>query len=88
MHQLPPLRIDPQVLETVRESKVLGVVIQENLKWHELICMHMIVSKATHLHISRVIYRGGVSQVQWTLLLSASLSYVPSKTTLLLRGLI
>ena len=85
MPQLPPLRIDRQVLETVRESKVQGVVIQENLKWHELICM--IVSKANHLHISCVIYRGGVSQVQWTLLLSASLSYVPSKTTLL-RGLI
>ena len=77
MHQLSPLRIDRQVLETVRESKVLGVVIQENLKWHEFICMHMIVSKTTHLHISRVIYRGGVSQAQWTLLLSASLSYVP-----------
>ena len=38
----------------------------------------MIVSKAKLLHISRVIRRGGVSQVQWTLLLSASLSYVPS----------
>ena len=54
----------------------LRLVIQEKLKWHELICMF--VSKAKHLHISRVICRGSVSQVQWTLLLSASLSYVPS----------
>ena len=34
-----------------------------------------IVSKAKDLYISRAICRGGVSQVQWTLLLSASLSY-------------
>ena len=35
--QLPPLQIDGQVLETVRSHKVLGLVIQEILKWHELI---------------------------------------------------
>ena len=35
--QLLPLRIDRQVLETVRSHKVLGLVIQEILKWHELI---------------------------------------------------
>ena len=32
-----------QVLETVRSHKVLGLVIQDNLKWNEYICM--IVSK-------------------------------------------
>ena len=56
--------------------KVLGLVIQKNLKRHEFICM--IVSKAKHLHISRVSCRGGVSQVQWTLPLAARSSYVPS----------
>ena len=38
----------------------------------------MIVSKATHLHISLLICRGGVSQVQWTLPLAArSLTFRP-----------
>ena len=32
--QLPPLRIDGQVLETVRSHKVPGLVIQDNLKWN------------------------------------------------------
>ena len=50
MPQLPPLRIDRQVLETVFYN---GLVIQEDLKWEEFMCM--IVSKATHLHISRLI---------------------------------
>ena len=58
--QLPPLRIDGQVLETVRSHKVLGLVIQDNLKWNENTCM--IVSKASkRLHIIRVLRRGGVS---------------------------
>ena len=58
--QLPPLRIDGQVLETVRSQKVLGLVIQDNLKWNENTCM--IVSKASkRLHIIRVLRRGGVS---------------------------
>ena len=69
----PTLRLDPQVLETVRSHTLLGLVIQENLKQHEL--FSMIVSKAKHLHISLVISIGGVSQLQSTLLLSASLSY-------------
>ena len=57
--QLPLLRIDGQVLETVRSHKVLGLVIQYNLKWDEHICM--IVSKASkRLHIVRVLRRGGV----------------------------
>ena len=51
--QLTPLRIDGQVLETVRSHKVLGLVIQDNLNWIEHICM--IVSKASkRLHIIRV----------------------------------
>ena len=59
--QLPPLRIDGQVLETVRSHKVPGLVIQDNLKWNdENTCM--IVSKASkRLHIIRVLRRGGVS---------------------------
>ena len=58
--QLPPLRIDGQVLETVRSHKVLGLVIQDNLKWNENTCM--IVSNASKsLHIIRVLRKGGVS---------------------------
>ena len=52
--QLPPLLIDGQVLETVRSHKVLGLVIQDNLKWNENTCM--IVSKVSkRLHIIRVL---------------------------------
>ena len=58
--QLPPLRIDGQVLETVHSHMGLGLVIQDNLKWNENACM--IVSKASkRLHIIRVLRRGGVS---------------------------
>ena len=58
--QLPPLRIDRQVLQTVRSHKVLGLVIQDNLKWNEHICM--IVSKASkHLHNIHALHRGGVN---------------------------
>ena len=58
--QLPPLRIDGQVLETVRSHKVLGLVIQDNLKRNEHI--DMIVSKASkRLHIICVLRRAGVS---------------------------
>ena len=63
--QLPLLRIDGQVLETVRSHKVLGLVIQDNLKWNENTCM--IVSKASEVASERLIF-----------LLSTSLSYVPS----------
>ena len=57
----PPLRIDEQVLETVRSHKVPGLVIKDNLKWkEENTCM--IVSKASkRLHIIRVLRRGGAS---------------------------
>ena len=48
------------LLETVRSHKVLGLVIQDNLKWNEN--PRMIVSKASkRLHIIRVLRRGGVS---------------------------
>ena len=58
--QLPPLQIDGQVLEAVRLHKVLGLVIQDNLKWNENTCM--IVSMASkRLHIICVLRRGGVS---------------------------
>ena len=58
--QLPPSRIDGQVLETVHSHKVLGLVIQDNLKWNENTCM--IVSMASkRLHIICVLRRGGVS---------------------------
>ena len=73
--QLPPLRIDGQVLETVHSHMGLGLVIQDNLKWNENACM--IVSKASkRLHIIRVLRRGGVSAAD-IFLLSTSLSYVP-----------
>ena len=58
--QLPPLRIDGQVPEAVRSHHVLGLVIQDNLKWNENTCM--IVSKASkRLYILPVLRRGGVS---------------------------
>ena len=56
--QLSPLRIDSQVLGTVCLHKVLGLVIQDNMKWNEHI--GMIVSKASkHLHIMSAVRRGG-----------------------------
>ena len=68
--------IDKYSKQCVRTRFYNGLVIQENMKWHEFICM--IVSKATHLHISRLKCRGGVSQVQWTLPLAArSLTFRP-----------
>ena len=58
--QIPPLRIDGQVLETVHSHKGLGLVIQDNLKWNEN--AFMIVSKASkRLQIIRFLRRGGVS---------------------------
>ena len=56
--QLPPLRIDGQVLKTVRSHQVLGSVIEDNLRWNEHICV--IVSKASkRLHIICVLRRRG-----------------------------
>ena len=57
--QLMPLTIDGHPVETVRSHKVLGLTIQNNLKWDEHI--HETVSKASkRLHILRVLRRSGV----------------------------
>ena len=57
---LSPLLIDDQQLELVTSHKVLGLLIQDNLKWNE----HIVntVSKASkRLHFPRVLRRGGVN---------------------------
>ena len=57
--QLMPLLIDGHSIETVRSHKVLGLTIQNNLKWDEHI--YEIVSKASkRLHILRVLRRSGI----------------------------
>ena len=50
---LPPLLIDGHSLEVVRSHKVLGLVIQNDLKWNEHI--ETVVAKAVH-----ILRRGGV----------------------------
>ena len=70
-----------QVLETVRSHKVLGLVIQDNLKWNKHICV--MVSKASkRLHVSAhypcCLLYVEVAPVLLILLRSPSLSYVPS----------
>ena len=53
------MKIDNQQLELVTSHKVLGLVIQNNLKWTNHI--ESIVTKASkRLHILRVLRRGGV----------------------------
>ena len=48
--EFPHLKIDNQQLELVTSYKVLGLVIQNNLKWNNHI--ESIVAKASkHLHI-------------------------------------
>ena len=57
--EFPHLKIDNQQLELVSSHKVLGLVIQNNLKWNNHI--ESIVTKASkRLHILRVLRRGGV----------------------------
>ena len=57
--ELPHLKIDDQQLELVTSHKVLGLVIQNNLKWNNHI--ESIFTKASkRLHILRVLRRGGV----------------------------
>ena len=54
-----PLLIDGHALEVVRSHKVLGLVIQNDLKWNEHI--ESVVSKASkRLYIIRTLRRGGV----------------------------
>ena len=56
---LQPLQIDGNELESMSPNKLLGLVIQSNLKWNEHI--DLIISKASkRLHILRVLRRGGV----------------------------
>ena len=63
--QLLPLSIYGHALETVRSHKVLGLTIQNNLKWDEHI--FSTVSKASKLlHILCVLRRGGVPVVDLT----------------------
>ena len=65
--QLLPLSIDGHALETVHSHKVLGLTIQNNLKWDEHI--FSTVSKASkRLHILRVLRRGGVPAVELTII--------------------
>lgn len=57
--ELPHLKIGDQQLELVTSHKVLGLVIQNNLKWNNHI--EATVTKASkRLHILRVLRRGGV----------------------------
>ena len=56
---LSPLLIDGHALEVVRSHKVLGLVIQNDLKWNDHI--ESVVSKASkRLYIIRTLRRGGV----------------------------
>ncbi|CAB4010558.1 Hypothetical predicted protein [Paramuricea clavata] len=57
--ELPHLCVEDQILECVSSHKVLGLIIQDDLKWNEHISM--IVTKASkRLHILRVLRRGGI----------------------------
>ena len=53
------MHIDDQALELVCSYKILGLTIQNDLKWNEHI--NAVISKASkRLHILRVLRRGGV----------------------------
>ena len=57
--EIQPLCVNGKVLETVKSHKVLGLIIQDNLKWNKHI--EKSTSKASkRLHIIRVLQRGGV----------------------------
>ena len=57
--QIQPLRVNVKVLETVKSHKVLGLIIQDCLKWNKHI--EMSTSKASkRLQIIRVLRRGGI----------------------------
>ena len=57
--EIQPLCVNGKVLETVKSHKVLGLIIQDNLKWNKHIKMS--TSKALkRFHIIRVLQRGGV----------------------------
>ena len=57
--EIQSLCVNGKVLETVKSHKVLGLIIQDNLKWNKHI--EMSTSKASkRLHIIRVLRRRGV----------------------------
>ena len=57
--KIQPLRVNVKVLETVKSHKVLGLIIQDCLKWNKHI--EMSTSKASkRLQIIRVLRRGGI----------------------------
>ena len=56
---LSPLTMDGHVLETVRSHKVLGIIIQSNLKWDERI-LSTVTKASKRLYALRVLGRGGV----------------------------
>ncbi|CAB4023173.1 Hypothetical predicted protein [Paramuricea clavata] len=57
--ELPHLCVEDQILECVSSHKVLGLIIQDDLKWNQH--FSMIVTKASkRLHILRVLRRGGI----------------------------
>ena len=57
--QLSSLTIDGHVLETVRSHKVLGLIIQNNLKWDEQI-LSTVTKASKRLYALRILSRGGV----------------------------
>jgi hypothetical protein len=57
--RLMPLTIDGHLVETVRSDKVLGLTIQNNLKWDEHI-YETVSTASKRLHILRVLRRSGV----------------------------
>ena len=58
-HSPPTLTIDSKTVDTVDHHRVLGVTLQNNLKWD--LHVNEIVGKASKtLHILRVLKRGGV----------------------------
>ena len=57
--EIQPLCVNGKVLETVKSHKVLGLIIQDNLKWNKHIKIS--TSKVSkRLHIIWVLQRGGV----------------------------
>ena len=63
--QLPSLTIDGHVVEMVQWYKVLGLIIQNNLKWDEQI--RSIITKASkRLYGLRVLCHGGISPADLT----------------------
>ena len=64
---LPSLKIEGQALEAVSCYKVLGLVIQDNLKWNEHISL-MVNKASKRLHILRVLKRGGIPSCELILI--------------------